>query len=302
MSVTLLTGSAGFIASHVIPLLDGEVRGIDSLDPRVHKGKKPAHWQHTWIHNDYCLTPPQLLSNVDTVIHLAAQVSVSDSADDPSRYIIENSQGTAEFLLNLPPSVTRLVVASSMSVYGEGGELVKETDAVCPQSVYGLTKYDQERLCLIWGQQHNVPVAALRFFNVYGPGQSLTNPYTGVLANFATRLLADEQPTIYDDGEQTRDFIHVSDVARCVALAARSTAVGVFNVCTGQPTSILKAAMYLAAALGKDIQPDITYQHRKGDIRHCTGSPVKAASELGFIATVRFEDGIRSYGEHLLRV
>lgn len=304
MRTVFMTGIGGFVGRHVFDLLQRagvHVVGVDSLDPRVHHGKKPAHWDERIMdRRDYANTDLSWLSDVDTVIHLAAQVSVADSAMDPCRYIIENSDGTARFLQSLPPTVKRLVVASSMSVYGEGGTLVKETDSVCPTSVYGLTKYDQERLCLIWGQQQQRSVAALRFFNVYGPGQALDNPYTGVLANFAKLLLADEAPQVYEDGQQTRDFIYVEDVARAVCMAALGEAEGVFNVCTGQPSTVLGVAQELRDALGKqDVTIDVTGTTRPGDIRHCTGDPTMARLGLGFTAQVPFSEGIRRYGDYL---
>jgi dTDP-L-rhamnose 4-epimerase len=303
VAVVYITGIGGFIARHVVALLDAlghDVRGVDSLDLRVHKGKKPPHWRASWRIGDYCMsTLREDFDGVDIVIHLAAQVSVADSAVDPCRYIIENTDGTARMLLKVPTSVQRLVVASSMSVYGEGGELVTESAPVCPTSVYGLTKYDQERLCLMWGQQQQRSVAALRFFNVYGPGQSLDNPYTGVLANFAKRLLNDESPTVYEDGLQTRDFIHVEDVSSAIVKAALGSAEGVFNACTGTPTTVLHAAHALAEGLGKDIEPTITGTMRPGDIRHCTGDPTKAKEQLGFMAEIPFNDGIRQYAAGL---
>lgn len=298
---TLLTGCGGFIGRHVWARLPGTARGVDSLDKRVHKGKLPDHWDYSRMaKSQYRGLHPQWLEDVDTVIHLAAQVSVADSATDPLRYIQQNTMDTAEFLMHLPKSVKRMVVASSMSVYGEGGIRVNEDAPACPTSVYGLTKYDQERLCLIWGQQHNVPVVALRFFNVYGPGQALDNPYTGVLANFAKRLLSDKAPTVYEDGQQTRDFVYVEDVADAVVLAANSTVSGVFNVCTGDATTIETAARLLARGLGKDIEPQITGTSRVGDIRHCTGSPLRAKAQLDFVARVPFEEGIDRYAKALL--
>lgn len=277
------------------------------MDARVHDTRDvPAWWDVRdpfWTLN-YDQFPKAAVNGVDCIIHLAAQVSVSDSATDPQRYIQQNTEATAVFLKRLIPfagvSLKRLVVASSMSVYGEGGVLVKEDQPVCPTSVYGLTKYDQERLCMIWGSQVSRPVAALRFFNVYGPGQNLKNPYTGVLANFANWLLNDERPKVFEDGMQTRDFIHVRDVANAVVLAATNIQDGVFNVCTGKATSILEAGTLLAKAMGSEIKPVVTGETRVGDIRHCTGSPVKAAKQLGFIARTSFKDGIREYAAGLV--
>lgn len=644
MAVTLITGAAGFIARSVIANMDTAftdvVQGVDSFDERVHGRLRQGPLRCSPLQEaDYAHVDDQMLRGVDTVIHLAAQVSVADSAVDPERYIVQNTLGTALFLKRLPKSVKRLVVASSMSVYGEGGTLVTEDAAVCPTSVYGLTKYDQERLCLMWGEQRGIPVAALRFFNCYddrtevltesgfkffkdvtfsdriatlnpesnaleyhapvalqqhrrvgpmlhfasashdlcvtpdhrmyvglhrsndkfqfmeasdmlrrrgayqyrlkrsaewrgrddefyylpeyrdrlgrvwheakaipmglwcefmgwflaegcafytsskvatvvisqrkkvnptnyarivwvlremgfnpyltkdghdikvsvrqlydavvaevprgarnkripayikalnrvhlrrlydammagdgnkrgtvyttasqgladdftevclklgwaatmgvdrkvgtiklsitrgqepqlgdnrtkkpyvkevaydgyvydltvpnhiiyvrrngktcwgsncyGPGQALNNPYTGVLANFAKMLLDGKSPTVFEDGQQTRDFIHVSDVARAVVLAANSDAHGVFNVCTGNATTVIEAAERLAMGLTLPIAPTVTGTTRPGDIRHCTGSPAKAARELGFIARIPFSEGIIEYAKAL---
>jgi dTDP-L-rhamnose 4-epimerase len=226
--------------------------------------------------------------------------------EDPLRYVQQNSLDTAKFLLRLEhvhrnnPKPRRLVVASSMSVYGEGEDVSYEFDAVAPESVYALTKYDQEQLCLMWGRKLKLPTVALRFFNIYGPGQALTNPYTGVLANFARLIMAGERPIVFEDGQQTRDFIHVKDVARAVVRAASHTEPeGIFNVCTGVPTTIEHAARTLAAALGSDLEPYINGRIRPGDIRHCVGDPTKAAHQLGFTAEIPFEEGIKEYGAWL---
>ncbi len=314
----LCTGSAGFIGGHVVDRLHAlghTVIGLDNLDIRVHpERKKPTWWcQGVPLYVQNVRDPRHLLQQhpkIDTVIHLAAQVSVADSMDDPMRYTDENTTGTALFLhalrgLAQAGTLKRLVVASSMSVYGEGGVRVKESEPVCPASPYGLSKYDQERLCLIWGAQHRVPTIALRFFNVYGPRQALTNPYTGVLANFAMRLLRDEPPIIYEDGGQTRDFVYVEDVARAVELAAliEQPVQGVFNICTGAAISGLHAARALANALNRGyIEPTITGTARPGDIRHCTGHPGRASSLLNFHTRWPFDVGILEYARYLMQV
>lgn len=301
----VVTGSCGFVASHVLPLLGGHrVVGVDSLDERVHPTVEMPAWtpDHTIVVCDYADTQAAY-EGADAVIHLAAQVSVADSMVDPLRYVEQNTLGTARMLENLPSTVTRLIVASSMSVYGEGGTQIAEEAPVKPASIYGLTKYDQEQLCLLWGLRNNIPVTALRFFNIYGPNQSLTNSYTGVLANFATRLLNNEQPLVFEDGQQTRDFIAVEDVARAVAMCALQPVPshGVFNVCTGEATSILQAAWHLAQALGKkDLVPHVTNEYRKGDIRHCTGNPSKIKGAIGWEPRVPFSEGIKLYGKWLL--
>ena len=310
----LLTGAAGFVGSHVLDrlLADGhEVLGIDSLEPRVHPAGVKPRW---WPNNVELLVQP--VSNIaywaraeaEVVIHLAAQVGVADSMTDPMRYVQGNTEQTALMLNDLRQclgrkNLRRVVVASSMSIYGEGGMLVPETHPVVPASVYGLTKYDQERLVLMWGEQHRVEAVALRLFNVYGPRQALTNPYTGVLANFAQAILADKPPIVYEDGGQTRDFVYVADVADAIVRAATmpDTITGAFNVCTGWPTTIIDAALMLRSALHKPALPiTITRTQRPGDIRDCTGLPDKFNRASGWYAKRTFADGIEAYAGWLL--
>lgn len=302
----LLTGALGFIATHVRKILDAEQHVlvcIDSVDTRVHKDGLPKELPEACWFVDY--GKMDVLPDVDVVIHLAAQVSVADSMKDPLRYVEQNTMGTARFLERLNPETTkRLVVASSMSVYGEGGQNITEDAPVKPASVYGLTKYDQEQLCLLWGERMGIPVTALRFWNVYGPGQSLSNPYTGVLANFASALMRNESPTIYEDGLQTRDFVYVEDVARAVTTCATGykPVPGIYNVCTGAATSILQAERVLAKALGKEhVTPTITGTVRPGDIRHCTGNPGKLEQACGWRAMAPFTTGIQQYAGWLTR-
>jgi len=310
----LITGGCGFIGGFVVRRLLAQghtITIVDSLEQRVHGEHADPKFPDnvvTFYCNHVGETPYVAFCDADVVIHLAAQVGVADSMTDPLRYIEQNTVETAEMLCDLRRVVERgklkrLVVASSMSVYGDGGAGVCETDPVKPTSVYGLTKLDQERLCLMWGEMYRVPTLALRFFNVYGPEQALGNPYTGVLANFANRLLANQPPIIYEDGGQTRDFVHVEDVARAVCIAAlrEEPVYGPFNICTGIPTTVLGAARCLAISLGKgNLEPTITGKPRVGDIRHCTGDPHKAEKYLGFSALYPFSHGIKEYAKWLL--
>jgi dTDP-L-rhamnose 4-epimerase len=267
----------------------------------------------------------EAVSGVDAVVHLAARVGVGQSMYELGEYADANTHGTAvllEALLDRP--VGRLVVASSMSVYGEGlylapdgtpvvdvrrsraqlergewepgGDLepvpTPESKPPSLSSVYALTKYDQERLCLLFGEAYGVPTIALRFFNVYGPRQALSNPYTGVLAIFASRLLNGRAPLVYEDGLQRRDFVSVYDVARACRLALESEAAGVANVGSGRSVTVLEIARLLAEALDSDVAPVVTGKFRTGDIRHCFADVTAAHELLGYAPQVELEDGI----------
>src|SRR4051812_31183436 len=251
----------------------------------------------------------QGLRGADSVIHLAAEVGVGQSMYEVERYTSANDVGTAvlfERLIDSP--VRRVVTASSMSIYGEGlyrdpdGNLVDNaergivrdgqvnwepvdaqgrplTPVATPEwkrpslaSIYALNKYVQERITHIMGRPYGIESVCLRLFNVYGPGQALSNPYTGVLAIFASRLLNGERPMIFEDGEQRRDFVHVTDVARAFADAlVHPDVVGeTFNVGSGHDRSVTQVAQALASAMGKNnIEPEILGKARIGDIRHC---------------------------------
>lgn len=279
------------------------------------------------------------IEGVDTVFHFAAMVGVGQSMYQIRDYTDVNNGGTAvlmEALMN--SSVKKLVTASSMSIYGEGlyqdpdgykredcqrklpdlkkgqwelygsnGELLMpvrtpETKKPNLSSVYALSKYDQERLTLITGKAYSFEATALRFFNVYGTRQALSNPYTGVLAIFASRLLNDNSPMIFEDGNQKRDFIHVKDVARACRLAMETPEADgeVFNIGSGNSYSIDFIAQELARVMGKErIKPEITGKYRVGDIRHCFADTAKASSILGFTPEVKFEEGLKELAEWL---
>jgi dTDP-L-rhamnose 4-epimerase len=336
----LITGGAGFIGSHLAAELIGhgyEVRVVDSLSPQVHGG---AAERPTYLHRDVELVRADItdgdalaeaLVGVDAVFHLASMVGVGQSMYEIARYVRVNTLGTAVLLEALAQRpVGRLVVASSMSIYGEGlyrdahgnahsrverslerlragawepvgaeGEPLESvaTHEDVPaqlSSVYALSKYDQERLCLMVGRAYGIPTVALRFFNVYGPHQALSNPYTGVLAIFAARLLNDKPPLIFEDGLQRRDFVSVHDVARACRAALEADAVedGTFNVGSGTSVTIREVALRLARVLGKDIEPVVTGDHRVGDIRHCYADVGRARERLGFRPEVPFDAGL----------
>jgi dTDP-L-rhamnose 4-epimerase len=342
MKRILITGGAGFIGSHVADELCARgyrVRALDSLGEQVHGSSRsrPAYLDEgvELINGDVRDREivRRALIDVDAVFHFAAAVGVGQSMYEIAHYISVNDLGTAvllEALIDKP--VERLIVASSMSVYGEGlyrtrggaiatarersleqlqagawdprspdgDELVPlptpESKPPSLSSVYALSKYDQERLCLMTGRAYGIPTVALRFFNVYGPRQALSNPYTGVLAIFAARLMNGNAPLIFEDGLQMRDFVNVKDVARAcrLALEVEQAVGGVFNVGSGRAFTVREVARALGTALGKrDIEPEITGKYRVGDIRHCFADISLARAVLGFAPQVPFEDGLR---------
>jgi dTDP-L-rhamnose 4-epimerase len=277
------------------------------------------------------------LKGVDSVVHLAAEVGVGQSMYEVERYTSANDVGTAvlfERLIDNP--VRRVVTASSMSIYGEGlyrdadGNLIENAErgivrdgqkvwdplddrgrplapVATPEwkrpslaSIYALNKYVQERTTHIMGPPYGIESVCLRLFNVYGPGQALSNPYTGVLAIFASRLLNGQQPMIFEDGEQRRDFVHVSDVARAFAdaLVLPEAKGQTFNIGSGEDRSVTQVAQALARAMGKnDVEPEIVGKARIGDIRHCFCDTSLAAEKLGFRARQDFVEGLAELAE-----
>jgi dTDP-L-rhamnose 4-epimerase len=339
----LITGGAGFVGSH---LADGllraghRVRVLDDLTPQVHGNLRP----------DYLSDQVELLvgdvrdrdmlrdalDGVDVIFHFAAAVGVGQSMYEISRYMSVNTQGTAELLQALLDSKSnpqKIVVASSMSIYGEGAYhcahcnanvappvrqpaqlRAGQWDVFCPvcsgpltpaptredkpsdlTSIYALSKRNQEEMCLIFGRTYGIPVAALRFFNIYGTRQALSNPYTGVAAIFASRLLNGLPPLIFEDGTQMRDFVSIHDIVSANLLAMESTAADqmVFNIGSGKPITIQRVAEILAGALGKKIAPVVTQKYRAGDIRHCYADISRARAVLGYEPRVTHEEGFR---------
>lgn len=337
----LITGGAGFIGSHLADNLlrrGCAVRVLDNLSPQVHGASagRPSYLDpHVELIVGDVRDPAAVrhaLAGVDAVFHFAAAVGVGQSMYQIAEYTGVNNLGTAillEALIERP--VDRLVVASSMSLYGEGlyrgrdgrmvdagergleqlrradwevrgrdGERLEpvptpETKVPTLASVYALSKYDQERLCLMVGRAYGIPVAALRFFNVYGPRQALSNPYTGVLAIFASRLLNDRPPLVFEDGRQRRDFVSVHDIARaCILAIEEEAAVGhVFNIGSGRNYNVREIAERVAHALGKQhIVPEITGKYRVGDIRHCFADISLARQLLGYQPRVTLDAGL----------
>ena len=333
----LVTGGCGFIGRALTRELKSEgaeVRVLDALIPQVHGDAPKIDADVELVHADIrdAEAVARAISGVDGVFHLAAEVGVGQSMYEIGRYVGANDLGTAvllEALIEAP--VQRVVVASSMSVYGEGLYLDRAgsrydrvrrrpadvrrgawdpmdatgtplepvpTDENKPAdlaSIYALTKYAQEQSSLIYGEAFGAEVVALRLFNVFGPGQALSNPYTGVLANFGSRLANDQRPTIFEDGNQKRDFVHVRDVARAFRLAMETEAAAgqVLNVGSGRAYTIADVARMLAEAMGlSHVEPEILGKTRSGDIRHCFADNGRIRDILDFEPEHRLEDSL----------
>ena len=337
----LVTGGAGFIGSHLVDKLvkmGHDVVVLDNLEPQVHS-KKPDYLNPKTeyvfgdIRNEELLS--SLLPDVEIVFHQAAAVGVGQSMYEIKKYVDVNTYATAkllDLLVNKENNVRKLIVASSMSIYGEGayecdncgevypklreeeqlkrrewelrcpncGEIVKpiptpEDKPLHPESIYAITKRDQEEMCLVVGRAYGIPTVALRYFNVYGPRQSLNNPYTGVCAIFSSRIKNNNPPLIFEDGLQTRDFVSVHDVvqANILAMEKNSANYEALNVGTGNAVSILKVAEVLIKLYNKNLKPEVTNKYRAGDIRHCFADISKIKSKLGYEPKISFEDGMR---------
>jgi dTDP-L-rhamnose 4-epimerase len=317
---------------------------LDDLTPQVHGAEQRPPYldpEAELIVGD--VRNPRLLARalegVDVVAHFAARVGVGQSMYEIAEYTSVNAQGTATLLQSLiDRPVRKLLVASSMSIYGEGlyrsgdrevventqrtreqlqnarwepqgadgGELVPVSTPEWKQpslaSVYALGKFDQEQMCLMFGGAYDLPTVALRFFNVYGTDQALSNPYTGVLAIFASRLLNDRPPLIFEDGHQRRDFVSVHDVVQaCTRAIEQPGADGrALNVGSGMSVSVREVAQRLATVLDKEpIEPEVTGKYRVGDVRHCFADISLAAETLGFAPEVDLDDGLAELAEWL---
>ena len=324
----LARGNRVRVLDSLIEQVHGDVDGSKMLDPEAELIRGDVRDKQAMS---------RALKGVDSVVHLAAEVGVGQSMYEVERYTSTNDVGTAvlfEALIDQP--VRRVVTASSMSIYGEGlyrdsdGALVEDAErkglrdglsnwepvdaqgrplepVATPEwkrpalsSIYALNKYVQERTTHIMAAPYGIEGVCLRLFNVYGPGQALSNPYTGVLAIFASRLLNGQQPMIFEDGEQRRDFIHVSDVARAFAdsLTLPQAVGGTFNIGSGHDRSVTEVATELARAMGKnDLAPIIVGKARIGDIRHCFCDTTLAADKLGFRARQDFGDGLAALAD-----
>lgn len=340
----LITGGAGFLGSHMADRLlerGYHVRVFDNLTPQVHENGFPDYLSKNVEFFEGDMRDLDrvkfAVAGVDAVFHLAAAVGVGQSMYEISHYMGANSQGTANLLqalLDTKTDIEKMVVASSMSIYGEGkyecgecGDVApgprsadqlkqKDFDVHCPNcdrivtpvatdeskplqytSYYALGKKAQEEMCLLFGRTYNVPVTALRYWNIFGTRQALGNPYTGVAAIFASRLLNHRAPLVYEDGRQLRDFVSVHDVveANLLAMERHEADDMALNIASGHKISINEVAAQLLDELGlaDEIRPEITGKYRAGDIRHCFADISLARRVLGYKPKYRFADGVR---------
>ncbi|MFI7705881.1 NAD-dependent epimerase/dehydratase family protein [Nonomuraea sp. NPDC049480] len=318
----LLTGSAGFIGSHIAEVLDDEVIGAD-----LRTGVD--------VRDEAALD--RLLPGVDAVVHQAAKVGLGVDVADLPAYASVNAYGTATLLAAMARhGVDRLVLASSMVVYGEGAydcprhgrvrpgprrpsdlasglfdprcplcgnvlspSVIDEDAPLDPRNAYATTKLAQEHLAANWARETGGTAVALRYHNVYGPRMPRDTPYAGVASLFLSALLAGRAPTVFEDGGQQRDFVHVRDVARANVLALRAGTAGAltaYNIASGTPRTVGDLAAALAAQTGGP-EPVTTGDYRLGDVRHIVASPARAARELGFTAEISFEDGMKEFAQ-----
>ena len=341
----LVTGGAGFIGSHLVDALVREghtVRVLDNFDPQVHEGKRPDYLNPAveYLEGDVRNREDvrRSLRQIDVVFHEASVVGVGQSMYQIEKYVSANVLGTGvllDVIINDRVPLKKLIVASSMSIYGEGQyacqrcgaiapplrsteqlqahewelwcprcrqivtpQPTPETKSLLPTSVYAVSKRDQEELCLSVGRSYQLPTVALRYFNVYGTRQALSNPYTGVCAIFSARIKNHHRPIVFEDGGQTRDFIHVKDIVRANLLVMKESCADyeVFNVGTGVGVSIARIGQLLAQFYQVPVEPEMTLKFRAGDIRHCVADISKLRA-IGFTPSIILEQGLRELVE-----
>jgi dTDP-L-rhamnose 4-epimerase len=341
----LVTGGAGFIGRHVTAALlesGHDVSILDAGHPAAHRSALPSSIGGVPVLQADVRDSAAVdaaLRGVEAVVHQAAMVGMGVDLDDLPEYVSNNDLGTAVLLASMARAgVSRLVLASSMVVYGEGAyrcavdgpvrpaareltsltagrfeptcprcsapltaTLVDEDTRLDPRSVYAATKLAQEHLAAAWARQTGGTVAALRYHNVYGPGMPRDTPYSGVAAIFRSALEAGRAPRVFEDGGQLRDFVHVGDVARAnVAALSAGTGFRAYNIASGSPSTIGEMATALALAMAGP-EPQVTGEFRLGDVRHVLASPSRAAAELGFRASVDLTAGVREFATATLR-
>jgi dTDP-L-rhamnose 4-epimerase len=340
----LVTGGAGFIGSHVVDALleaGEEVRVLDAFLPAAHRSR-PAYLDPRAELIEGDVRDPDVVARavegVSAVSHQAAMVGLGVDIGDIADYVAHNDLGTAVLLRALRGFTGRLVLGSSMVVYGEGryrcpehgvvrpdprapadldagrfeppcprcgrelaAEPVPEDAPVDPRNVYAATKLAQEHLCFAFARETGVPVTALRYHNVYGPRMPRDTPYAGVASIFRSAFASGRAPRVFEDGAQRRDFVHVRDVARANVLALGDTPPGAYNVCSGIPRGVGEMAGALGRAIPGSPEPVVTGEWRAGDVRHVFASAAHAAAELRFTASEDFDAGMREFATAELR-
>src|SRR5688572_16507002 len=337
----LVTGGAGYIGSHLVDALvarEYRVAVLDNLEPQVHRsGTWPSYANPKARYargdvRDRSLLEPLVLES-DAVVHFAAAVSIGQSMYQIDRYVDVNTRGTAlllDILVNAKHHVQKVLVASSIGVYGEGAYRCATCGPVAPgirpedqlaqrdweqhcpncggyaasiptpedkplyrDNIYSMTKYHQEEMVLLIGKTYGIPPVAPRFFNVYGPRQSLSNPYAGVAAIWLSRSLNGKQPVVFEAGGRLRDFVSFHAVVECLVLMLEKPGANYLpvNVGSGETVTILDIARLLGRLLGSSIEPQITQTGRKFDIRHNTADITRAQTTLGFQPKVTLEQG-----------
>jgi dTDP-L-rhamnose 4-epimerase len=344
----LITGGAGFVGSHTADALlqaGHEVRIFDNLTSQVHQGGVNSYFPKE---AEFVLGDVRNLSQMnkavkgaDVILHFASAVGVGQSMYQIADYTATNNLGTANLLqaiLDTRSVPEKIVVASSMSIYGEGkyachacGEVApparplsqlqaKQWETICPNcgktlrpvptredkplqctSIYALSKKDQEEMALLFGRTYGIPAVALRYFNIYGPRQSLSNPYTGVAAIFASRLLNGRAPIIFEDGQQMRDFVSVHDIVQAHLLAMENAGADgrAINIGSGNPVTIQEIALELGRALGMQVPAEITGKYRAGDVRHCFADIAAATQLLGYAPRTSLQQGMNELSSWL---
>ena len=341
--VILITGGAGFIGSFLVDELVKQkhtVKILDNLEPQVHISNKIPDYLNPnveFIRGDIRNSDDleKCIDGTDVVFHFASMVGVGQSMYEIGKYVDVNITGTGRLMdtiVNSDNHVKKVIVASSMSLYGEGEYYCKKCNTsqnatrstdqlkkriwepVCPKchetltavgvteekkpeaaNIYAITKKTQEDIVMNVGGAYEIPCVGLRYFNTYGPRQSLNNPYTGVAVIFMSQIKNNQSPLIFEDGQQTRDFVSVHDVTRANLLAMNSSKADyeVFNVGSGQKITILELAEKILKLQNSSIKPHITNKYRKGDCRHCFSDITKIKRKLNFSPRISIEDGLR---------